>query len=147
MTDILIGFILIIMGIQFGVALTATLIVHPILVMTKKTTAIDFFKPFFDKTHIMVFILSIFVTILALIYSLFSGDLWWFATSLLLFLNIPYTMIFIMPLNRRLMNENVNPFSKQTENDLKKWGKLHLARTLLNGIIFLAFIILTIFKM
>ena len=147
MTDVLIGFILITMGIQFGVALTATLIVHPILVTTKKTTAIEFFKPFFDKTHIMVFILSIFVTILALIYSLFSGDLWWFATSLLLFLNIPYTMIFIMPLNRRLMNENVNPFSKQTENDLNKWGKLHLARTLLNGIIFLAFIILTVFKM
>jgi len=133
------------MGTQFGVALTATVIVHPILVMTKKTSAIDFFKPFFDKTHMLVFILSIFVTFLALIYSIFTGDLGWLAISLLLFLNLPYTMIFIMPINKRLMDENVDPLSQQTANDLKKWGRLHLVRTFLNGIIFMAFIILAVY--
>ncbi len=145
MNDVLIVLILSLMGTQFGVALTATVIVHPILVMTKKTSAIDFFKPFFDKTHMLVFILSIFVTFLALIYSIFTGDLGWLAISLLLFLNLPYTMIFIMPINKRLMDENVDPLSQQTANDLKKWGRLHLVRTFLNGIIFMAFIILAVY--
>ena len=145
MNDVLIVLILSLMGTQFGVALTATVIVHPILVMTKKTSAIDFFKPFFDKTHMLVFILSIFVTFLALIYSIFTGGLGWLAISLLLFLNLPYTMIFIMPINKRLMDENVDPLSQQTANDLKKWGRLHLVRTFLNGIIFMAFIILAVY--
>ena len=145
MNDILIILVLSLMGTQFGVALTATVIVHPILVMTKKTTAVEVFKPFFDKTHILVLILSIFVTILALIYSLFSGNLWWFGVSLLLHLNGPYTLIFMMPINKRLMDTNVDPLSKQTANDLKKWGRLHLVRTVLNGVIFFAFIVLAVY--
>lgn len=52
MNDLLILFILLLMGAQFGIALTASVIVHPILVKSKKETAIEVFKPFFDKTHI-----------------------------------------------------------------------------------------------
>jgi len=65
------------MGTQFGVALTATVIVHPILVDAKKTSAVDFFKPFFNKTQGLVLVLSILVTFSALIYSIFTGNLWW----------------------------------------------------------------------
>ena len=146
MNEILVVMILSLMGIQFGVALTATLIVHPILVEVKKTSAVEFFKPFFDKTHILVLILSIFVTILALVYSIFTGDLWWVGVSLLLHLNGPYTLLFMMPINKRLMDENVDPLSEQTANDLKRWGKLHLVRTFLNGIIFLVFIVLAVYN-
>lgn len=146
MNEILVVIILSLMGIQFGVALTATLIVHPILVKVKKTSAVELFKPFFDKTHIMVLILSIFVTILAIVYSIFSGNLWWAGMSLLLHLNGPYTLLFMMPINKRLMDENVDPLSEQTANDLKRWGKLHLVRTFLNGIIFLTFIILAVYN-
>ncbi len=52
MNELLIVSILLLMGAQFGIALTATVIVHPILLMAKKTTAIEVFKPFFVKTHI-----------------------------------------------------------------------------------------------
>ncbi|MDB9873787.1 DUF1772 domain-containing protein [Flavobacteriaceae bacterium] len=147
MNDILVVMILSLMGTQFGVALTATVIVHPILVDAKKTSAVDFFKPFFDKTHVLVLVLSILVTFLALIYSIFTGNLWWVGVSLLLHLNGPYTLLFMMPINKRLMDENVDPLSEQTANDLKKWGRLHLVRTFLNGILFLAFIVLAVYNM
>ena len=146
MNDILIVLILSLMGIQFGVALTASVIIHPILVMIDKIVAIEVFKPFFDKTHILVLILSIFITILALVYSIFTGNLWWVGVSLLLHLNGPYTLLFMMPINKRLMDKNVDPGSEKTAEDLKKWGKLHLVRTVLNGIIFLAFVILTVYN-
>lgn len=147
MNELLIVSILLLMGAQFGIALTATVIVHPILLMAKKTTAIEVFKPFFDKTHIWVLILSIIVTLLALAYSILTENWWWFGTSMLMHLNGPYTIVYMMPLNRRLMDPDVDPTSEQTANDIKKWGTLHLARTLLNGVIFLAFIVLAVCTM
>jgi len=135
------------MGAQFGIALTATVIVHPILVIAKKATAIEVFKPFFDKTHIWVLVLSIIVTLLALAYSIMTGNWWWFGISMIMHLNGPYTIFFMMPLNRRLMDENVDPLSKQTASDIQKWGGLHLVRTILNGLIFLGFIMLAIIEL
>lgn len=146
MTDLLILLILFFMGAQFGIALTATVIVHPILVMAKKVTAIEVFKPFFDKTHIWVLVLSIIVTLLALAYSIMTGQWWWFGISMLMHLNGPYTILFMMPLNRRLMDENVDPLSEQTASDIQKWGGLHLVRTILNGLIFISFIVLTVYS-
>lgn len=147
MNDLLIVSILLLMGAQFGIALTATVIVHPIFIYGKKTTAIEVFKPFFDKTHIWVLILSIIVTLLALAYSILTENWWWFGTSMLMHLNGPYTIDYMMPLNRRLMDPNVDLTSEQTANDIKKLGTLHLVRTLLNGVIFLAFIVLAVCTM
>ena len=145
MTDLLILLILLLMGAQFGIALTATVIVHPILVIAKKETAIEVFKPFFDKTHIWVLVLSIIVTILALAYSIMTGNWWWFGISMIMHLNGPYTVFFMMPLNRRLMDENVDPLSEQTASDIQKWGGLHLIRTILNGLVFVGFLVLAIY--
>ena len=147
MNDLLIVSILLLMGAQFGIALTATVIVHLIFIYGKKTTAIEVFKPFFDKTHIWVLILSIIVTLLALAYSILTENWWWFGTSMLMHLNGPYTIDYMMPLNRRLMDPNVDLTSEQTANDIKKLGTLHLVRTLLNGVIFLAFIVLAVCTM
>ena len=138
--------ILLLMGAIFGIALTATVIVHPILIMAKETTAIEVFKPFFDKTHIWVLILSIVVTLLALAYSIISANWWWFGISLVMHLNGPYTIFFMMPLNRRLMDNNVDPLSEQTTRDIKKWGGLHLVRTILNGLVFVGFIVLAVIE-
>jgi len=145
MVDILILLVILIMGAQFGIALTASIVVHPILVKAKKVTAIEVFKPFFDKTHIAVLYMSIIVSLLALAISIISGNWWWFGISLIMHLNGPYTVFFMMPLNRRLMDEKVNPDSEQTSNDIIKWGKLHAVRTVLNGLIFIGFIILLVY--
>ena len=145
MTDLLILLILLLMGAQFGIALTASVIVHPILVMAKKVTAIEVFKPFFDKTHIWVLVSSIIVTLLALAYSIITNNWWWFGISMLMHLNGPYTVFFMMPLNRRLMDENIDPLSEQTASDIQKWGGLHLLRTILNGLVFIGFLVLTIY--
>lgn len=145
MTDLLITGIILLMGTQFGIALASSVIVHPILAMISRESAIEVFKPFFDKTHIWVLVLSIIVTVLALILSFISGNWWWFGISMLMHLNGPYTIKFMMPTNRRLMAENVNPNSDQTKKDLLNWGNLHVVRTIWNGLIFLAFIVLLVY--
>lgn len=145
MTDLLITLIILIMGAQFGVALTSSIIVHPILKIISRIAAIEVFKPFFDKTHKVVLAMSIVGSILALILSITTENWWWFGISLLMHLNGPYTIFFMMPLNRRLMADDVDPKSAQTKNDLLNWGKLHAVRTVWNGIIFLAFIVLLVY--
>jgi hypothetical protein len=54
MNELLIVSILLLMGAQFGIALTATVIVHPILVMAKKQLPLKFLNPFLTK-HIYGF--------------------------------------------------------------------------------------------
>lgn len=144
MFELIILLMLLTMGAQFGVALTATLVVYPILLSIKPASAIEIFKPFFDKTHIIVLSMSIAVSLLALLASIFSGNWWWFVISLIMHLNGPYTIFMMMPLNRRLMADDVDSMSKQTRNDLRSWGYLHGVRTLLNGLVFCALIGLAI---
>lgn len=145
MENILIFGLLFIIGTQFGIALASSLIVHPILAIIRRTSAIEVFKPFFHKTHKAMITFSIVVTIFTLAISLIGGNWWWFGVSLLMHLNGPYTLKFMMPTNNRLMADEVNPDSEQTIYDLKNWGKLHLVRTIWNGGIFLAFLYLAIF--
>jgi hypothetical protein len=145
MISLLILAVILIMGAQFGIALTASLVVHPILVKAKKVTAIEVFKPFFDKTHIFVLVMSIAVSLLALVISILSGNWWWFGVSMIMHLNGPYTIFFMMPLNRRLMDQDVNPNSEQTNSDIIEWGMLHAVRTVINGAVFIALIVLQVY--
>jgi hypothetical protein len=141
MTDLLITAIIFIMGTQFGIALTSSIIVHPILKIIRRPAAIEVFKPFFEKTHKTVLSMAIVVSVLALILSIITKNWWWFGISAFMHLNGPYTLKFMMPTNRRLMVKNVDPNSDQTKKDLLNWGKLHAIRTIWNGLIFLAFVV------
>lgn len=59
MYDLYITKILSTMGALFGVTLTATNVVHPISLSLKRSPAVELFKPYFDKTHVIVILLSI----------------------------------------------------------------------------------------
>lgn len=145
MLDTLNILLLTVMGTQFGIALASYIIVHPILIQISRPAAIEVFKPFFHKTHNSMITMSIIVSLLALLMSYFTNSWWWFGISLLMHLNGPYTLKFMMPTNNRLMTDRIDPDSEQTISDLKNWGNLHLVRTLWNGGVFIAFLVLTFF--
>lgn len=145
MLDTLNILLLTVMGTQFGIALASSIIVHPILIQISRPAAIEVFKPFFHKTHYSMITMSIIVSLLALLMSYFTNSWWWFGISLLMHLNGPYTLKFMMPTNNRLMTDRIDPDSEQTISDLKNWGNLHLVRTLWNGGVFIAFLVLTFF--
>ena len=144
MLDILKILALLFTAIVAGVALTASLVVHPILLTLKKSSAIEIFKPFFDKTHVAVLIFAIAASVFALGVSFLTGNWWWFGLTLIMHLNGPYTIFFMMPLNRRLMDPDIDPESAATASDLKGWGGLHAVRTLVNVAIFIAMLALAL---
>ncbi|WP_297478603.1 DUF1772 domain-containing protein [uncultured Photobacterium sp.] len=146
MFEILILSIILGMSIIFGVALAALVVVHPILLTVSRQTAIEFFKPFFHRTHILVLSLSLVVTILALVASFVSSNWWWFGIALIMHINGPYTYLRMMPTNNRLMADDIDVDSEQTRNDLNKWGRLHAVRTMINGIVFIGFVVLALYS-
>lgn len=146
MQEILVITLLFVMGAQFGTAVAASVVVHPILGIVQKNTAIEFFSPFFHRTHKTVISKSIIVTVLAAGISIISGNWWWLGITIIMHLNAPYTYFVLMPVNRRLLANDVDPESEQTQKDLINWGKIHAFRTLLNGITFLLFIFLAVWS-
>ena len=45
---------------------------------------------------------------------------------------VPYTFIIIMPVNKRLLDPNVDRDSPNTKRLLEKWGRLHAGRTIIS---------------
>jgi hypothetical protein len=50
---------------------------------------------------------------------------------MVIFAVIPFTLIFIIPTNRRLLDIGLDRSSEAARRLLRKWGTLHAVRTLL----------------
>jgi hypothetical protein len=65
-----------------------------------------------------------------------GGSLVWLLAGVLIGLAVPYTLILIMPTNRRLLDPGLEPDTPEAERLLRRWGGLHLVRTLLGLVAF-----------
>lgn len=57
----------------------------------------------------------------------------WMAGSLLLLANWPFTMLFIMPTNKRLMAMTPQEAGVESRDLLRRWGGLHGVRSMLGS--------------
>ena len=57
-----------------------------------------------------------------------SGDWRWVFGAGLIFANIPYTLIVMLPTNRRLQGLAPNAAESSTRRALESWARLHLVR-------------------
>ena len=64
----------------------------------------------------------------------------WLVGALLLIANWPYTLIGIMPTNRKLMTTNPATAGPESRGLILKWGRLHAIRTLLGFAATLSFL-------
>ena len=69
----------------------------------------------------------------------------WVVAGLLLGAVIPFTLIVILPTNKRLLNPARDRRSAETERLLARWGTLHAVRSVLSGLALLLFVYLAIF--
>ncbi len=53
----------------------------------------------------------------------------WLLAGLALGLTVPYTLVVMMPTNRRLLDRQLGPDLPETRQLLRRWGNLHLVRT------------------
>lgn len=58
-----------------------------------------------------------------------TRDLAWIVGTGLMLANMPFTLLFILPTNKRLMATEEKGANASTRADLEHWGKLHAVRT------------------
>jgi hypothetical protein len=75
-----------------------------------------------------------------------GASFWWLIAGVLLGSVIPFTLIVILPTNKRLLSPTMDRRSAEAERLLKRWSLLHAIRSVLSGVALLLFLYLTIFK-
>ncbi len=70
-----------------------------------------------------------------------DGGRAWLVSGLLLLLVVPFTLVVILPTNKRLESQELELRSQETDRLLRRWGRLHAVRSLLSGAAFLIFLI------
>lgn len=78
---------------------------------------------------------------LAVVGFLLAAAAWWQTGRIgfllggtVLLANWPWTMIAIMPTNRRLMDTDLDTSGPDTRTLIEEWGRLHAVRTALGGV-------------
>lgn len=74
-----------------------------------------------------------------LIVGFLSAEWRWFAGSILLLANWPFTLLVIMPVNKHLMGMEEREAGAASRAMLVQWGKLHNARSALGAAAMLLF--------
>jgi uncharacterized membrane protein len=84
---------------------------------------------------------------LAVIGSASAFAAWWFERSLpwllggvLLLIVVPFTLVVILPTNKRLESQELDLGSEEAFLLLRRWGRLHAVRSILSGAAFVLFL-------
>ena len=71
-----------------------------------------------------------------------TSNAWWLIGAAPLLFPIPYTIIFILPLSKRLLDLSPNENNEMAARLLKRWAALHSLRSLMGLAAFTAFLTL-----
>jgi hypothetical protein len=64
----------------------------------------------------------------------------WLIGGLLLLLIIPFTLVVILPTNKRLESQELDLRSDEASRLLRRWGRLHSVRSILSVLAFVIFL-------
>lgn len=84
--------------------------------------------------------LAVIGSLAALISWWLDRDLGWLLGGLLLLLIFLFTLVVIMPTNKRLESRELDLRSEEAGSLLRRWGRLHTVRSILSGVVFLIFL-------
>ena len=129
-----------------GAAVYITFVEHPARMQCGVELAATEFAPSYRRATVMQASCAGLGVLFSLAAWLAGASFWWLVAGVLLGSVIPFTLIVILPTNKRLLNPTLDKRSIESERLLARWGRLHAVRSLLSGIALLLFLYLTIFR-
>lgn len=96
-------------------------------------------KPAYKRGFVMQASLAALGALLGAVAFGHDGDWHWLAGAVLMLANWPYTLIGIMPTNRRLLATGEDAAGSETRRLIENWGQLHMVRTGLGALATLVF--------
>jgi hypothetical protein len=126
-------------GLFAGAAVYVTAVEHPARLECGPALAVKEFGPSYRRGAVMQGGLAAVGLLAGGVAWLQGAGLGWLIGAILLGGLIPYTLVVIMPTNRRLLDSTLDSGSGEAREVLSRWGRLHALRTVVGVAVFLAF--------
>ena len=114
-----------------GGALYVSLVEHPARILTGPPMAVAQFRTSYPRGAWLQGGLAALGTLAAVGAWLAGARIAWLGAGALLGLVVPYTLVVILPTNKRLMDRALAPDSPEARALLRRWTALHAVRTVL----------------
>jgi hypothetical protein len=127
-----------------GAAIYITLIEHPARMQCGVEIAAAEFAPSYRRATVMQATCAAVGLASSVAAWLAGANFWWLVAGVLLGSVIPFTLIVILPTNKRLLSPALDRRSAEAERLLASWGRMHAVRSVLSGSALLLFLYLAI---
>ena len=129
-----------------GAAVYITLIEHPARMQCGVEIAATEFAPSYRRATVLQATCAAVGLMSSIAAWLAGAKFWWLIAGLILGSVIPFTLVVILPTNRRLLDPTLDKRSAETERLLARWSRLHAVRSVLSGFALLIFLYLLVFE-
>ena len=132
---------LVIAAVFAGAAIYINVAEHPARLGLPIAALLTQWKPSYARGFAMQASLAVLGGVLGALAWWETGDSLWLAGAVVLVANWPYTLIGIMPTNRRLIATAPDSADAATRSLLERWGRLHAVRSVLGAIATVLFLV------
>ena len=119
-------------GLFAGAALYVSLVEHPARLSCGPAAAIHAFRPSYRRGAALQAPLSLLGAAAAIARWTLGGSAAWLLGGLALGALVPYTLLVILPTNKRLLDATLDAGSVEAQALLARWGRLHAVRTVVS---------------
>lgn len=128
-----------------GAAVYINLVEHPARMQCGVELATTEFAPSYRRATVMQASCAAIGLLSSVAAWLAGATVWWLIAWALLGSVIPFTLIAILPTNKRLLSPTLDRRSEEAERLLTRWNALHAVRSVLSGLALVFFLCLAIF--
>ena len=132
-------------GMFTGAAFYVTTVEHPARMSIGAARALEEFRPSYKRAAPQQAALAIVCFLCGVSLALLTQQWLWLLGGILVGAVGPFTLVFIMPTNRLLLDESNQLDAQTAESLLAKWARLHTVRTVLGVVGFLVLLWACIF--
>ena len=123
-------------GLFAGAAVYVTLVEHPARLACGPVVALAEFRPSYRRAAAMQASLAAVGLLTAVGAWALGRSVPVLVAGLLLGAMIPFTLLVVLPTNKRLLDPALDPRSAETASLLTRWGRLHAVRSVASAIAF-----------
>ena len=128
-------------GLFAGAAIYISVVEHPARVSCGAELAVREFAPSYHRATVMQASLAVTGCATGLWSAWAATDSWLALAAVLLGAVVPFTLIVILPTNKRLLDPTLDPRSHEAIQLLNRWGRLHATRSIVSTAAFVLFLL------